>query len=117
MAKKLIGLTDCPDCGHKAAEVGLDKKDNPYRVCILGECDGAQHFTHGKPGRVKNLLAKTRAIAGVDLAAIAKRFNVTLPASSSPAPAPAASSPASSSSPAPDPAAAPAKKKSSLTIF
>jgi len=81
----------CPDCGYADAEVALDKSGNPYRVCVLGECDGAQHFTHGKPGRVKNLLAKTRPLDGTDFAAIAKKFNVALPGpAASPAPARAA---------------------------
>jgi len=106
----LIGHATCPDCGHPDAEVALDKSGNPYRVCILGECDGSQHFTHGKPARVKNLLAKTRPVEGVDLAAIAKKFNVTLPGSSSPDPA---RPPAAPSSPKP---AAPAPKRSGLLI-
>jgi hypothetical protein len=100
MAKNLIGHTKCPDCGHNDAEVALDKKGNPYRVCLLGECDGAQFFTHGKPGRVKNLLAKTRPVAGVELVALAKKFNVELPAPSS--------------APAKDAPAEPVKKKAEL---
>lgn len=85
MAKNLIGHMSCPECGHDGAEVGLDKSGHPYRVCILGECEGAQHFTHGKPGRVKNLLKRTRFVAGFDSASLAKKYGIELPA---PAPAP-----------------------------
>lgn len=105
MAKNQIGTCVCPDCSFPDAEVALDKKGNPYRVCVLGECDGAQHFTHGKPGRVKNLLTKTKALPGKDLHEIAAKFGVKLPG-----PAPAADP-----RPAGDPA--PAVKKSGITLF
>ncbi len=95
MAKNLIGHTDCPHCGDKNAEVGLDKKGNPYSYCMSATCEGLQLFTHGKAGRAKTLLKRTRFVAGYDAAALCKKFGVELqaapaPTGDEPAPKPAA---------------------------
>ena len=56
----LIGLCDCPECAFPDAEIRPDKGGAPYRYCP--DCY-AQYFSRGAPHKVKNLLAKIRAMA------------------------------------------------------
>jgi hypothetical protein len=85
--KRKIGVYTCFDCGYQDGDVGLDKNGHPYGVC-WGECDGAQYFSHGKPSKVRRLLAATRPLPGVDLEALRARYEVGAPASAPAAPAP-----------------------------
>jgi hypothetical protein len=57
---ELIGHTDCPECFFPNAEVRLDRRGNPYRVCSC--CDPPTlYFTQGAPKKVARLLSKTRS--------------------------------------------------------
>ena len=53
----VIGNVACPFshvCGNDQAEVKRDKSGNPYVFCVL--CDPpSQHFSFGKPQRIKAL--------------------------------------------------------------
>lgn len=60
MAKKVVGRTDCPECGVTDAEVAEDKNGHLYRYCPA--CNG-QYFTRGDELRTKNLKAKMRPLA------------------------------------------------------
>lgn len=57
--RKLLGHMGCPECDFPDAEVREDKNGDPYRYCT--DCN-AQYFTRGDAHKVKNLIAKMRAV-------------------------------------------------------
>jgi hypothetical protein len=104
--KQKIGEAECPDCGFKNCDVGLDKKEHPYRVCWGDECGGSQFFTHGRKPRVRSLLATYRPLPGKPTAdELRAKYDLI------PAPKPAAKPPAPAPVAKPAPAPAPAKRK------
>jgi hypothetical protein len=87
--KQKIGEAECPDCGFKNCDVGLDKKQHPYRVCWGDECGGSQFFTHGRKPRVRSLLSTYRPLDGKPTADELRAKYDLLPAAPKPAAKPA----------------------------
>ena len=68
MAKKeAVGHMACPECGFPDAEIKEDKNGNLYRYCP--DCS-AQYMTHGRPHKVKNLMARMRPVAAAVAVAV-----------------------------------------------
>jgi predicted nucleic acid-binding Zn-ribbon protein len=77
MASRLIGRTDCPECGHGAAHVKVAEGEGkrPYRYCP--EC-GAQYFPRSDR-QARDLEARTRPEKHAAPAAVDERSTAPTP--------------------------------------